>query len=201
MSGFFPPVPAPPPEPPDSRLPPWAAPPENERGVIVPLQIDLARTDGVSLVVVALVAYSSGFVVMLALRQRIRRDPRDRRPGPFSSHGQREDDLRFGLQFSDGTKATTARGPRPGEDREPAEPLLMLRGSRGTGRTTETELWVSPLPPPGPLVYVCEWRAAGIPLTRHEGTAEPILEAAARVEELWPDECPPATGPWAHAFG
>ncbi len=201
MSDFFGPLPPPPPAPPDHKLPPWAAPPENEIGIVVGLQIELARTNAISLVVTSAAVYSTGFVLALALRQRRRPDPRGNRPEPFSFHAQNEDDLRFGLQFSDGTKATTTRRPRPGEQGKPSGPLLMPRGSYGTARTSEAELWAWPLPPPGPLTYVWEWRAEGIPLTRHEADARPILDAAARVEELWPDERPPTTGPWTHAFG
>ena len=56
-------------------------------------------------------------------------------------------------------------------------------------------MWMWPLPLPGPLVFVCEWRAEGIELTRHELDAQVILDAAAEVDELWPDERP-VTGAW-----
>jgi hypothetical protein len=45
--------------------------------------------------------------------------------------------------------------------------------------------WVTPLPPPGRLEFVCEWPAAGIALTRVEVDADPIREAATRVTTLW----------------
>jgi hypothetical protein len=52
------------------------------------------------------------------------------------------------------------------------------------------------------LALVCEWPAAGIPLTRHEIDARLILDAAARAEVIfsdehlpeWPDEDGPPIG-------
>jgi hypothetical protein len=43
---------------------------------------------------------------------------------------------------------------------------------------------VWPLPPPGPLVFACEWPAAGMALTRHEIDAQPILDAAGRTQVI-----------------
>jgi hypothetical protein len=169
--------------------------------VVVPLQVELARTEGIALTVSAVVTHTTGFVLALTLRQRVRPNLRLNRPTALSFHTQQADDLRFGLHFSDGAKATTTKRPRPGETREPSAPLLMLRGARGGGHTTDAELWVWPLPPPGLLAFACEWRAEGIPLTRREIDARPILEAAAQVEQLWPDERPLPTGPWTHHAG
>jgi hypothetical protein len=55
------------------------------------------------------------------------------------------------------------------------------------------EFWAWPLPPPGPLAFVCEWPAHGISLTRHEIDAGVLLHAAETVETLW-DEPGPAGG-------
>jgi hypothetical protein len=66
---------------------------------------------------------------------------------------------------------------------------LVRPGGRGGGggywRQTH---WVWPLPPAGPLVFVCEWPATGIPLTRNELDAQAILDAAARAEVIFSDE-------------
>ena len=78
---------------------------------------------------------------------------------------------------------------RPGDTLSPPE--LILRGTSGFGgRSSETTMWMWPLPPPGLLEFVCEWRAEGIELTRRELDAQVILDAAAQVDELWPDERP-----------
>jgi hypothetical protein len=47
------------------------------------------------------------------------------------------------------------------------------------------------LPPPGPLAFVCQWPARGIPESRSEIDARLVLEAAVRVTSLWPDPSPP----------
>ncbi|MGH3398770.1 MAG: hypothetical protein ACRDPO_29200 [Streptosporangiaceae bacterium] len=46
--------------------------------------------------------------------------------------------------------------------------------------------WVSPLPPPGPLAFVCAWPAFGIAESRAELEAAQILAAARNCIDLWP---------------
>src|SRR6187397_3685068 len=154
MSDFFGPPPPPPPEPPDHRGPEWSVPPENELGVVVPLQLELIRTDDLSLALRALTVYSTGSVLILGLRRR-KRSPL-RAPGLLPFHAFAEPgSLRFGVQFADGSKATAGRPMRPGESISP--PLLILRGTSNGGRSAETQMWMWPLPPPGLLAFVCEW--------------------------------------------
>jgi hypothetical protein len=45
-----------------------------------------------------------------------------------------------------------------------------------------------PLPPPGPLSFVCEWPAAGIPLTRAQIDAQALIDASARAQEIFPNQ-------------
>jgi hypothetical protein len=52
----------------------------------------------------------------------------------------------------------------------------------------EVDVWVWGLPPPGPLAFVCEWPARGIPETRVEIDAGLVLEAAARAVAIWPEQ-------------
>jgi hypothetical protein len=51
-------------------------------------------------------------------------------------------------------------------------------------------VWVWGLPPPGPLAFVVEWPARGIPETRAEIDAGLVLEAAARAVPIWTDQTP-----------
>lgn len=200
MSDFFE-VPAPPAEILDHKRFPWAGPPENQLGVVVPLQIALVRTDVLSLTIPAVVVYSKGFELGFVLRRRepLGQDRSRDHPPALSFHSGTERDLRFALQFSDGTKATTTRRIPIGS--EPSPPLLMSTGTRSSRRSDEGKLWAWPLPPLGPLTFVWEWRAEGIPLTRHETDSQPVLDAAARTDELWPDDRPLPTGPWTHVVG
>jgi hypothetical protein len=201
VSGFFDPPPPPPPEPSDHRPFEWVSPPDNELGVVVPLRVALARTDAFALTLATATVYSNGFVLGLTLRLRTAPEigPRGHPPTHLSFHSQGEDDLRLGLEFSDGTKATTAHRLPFGA--QPSPPMLTSGGSQSAGRRSDGELWAWPLPPPGALTFVWEWRAERIPLTRRESNAQPILEAARRVEQLWPDERPLPTGPWTHVSG
>lgn len=106
------------------------------------------------------------------------------RPGRGSTY---EDMLRFGISFSDGRKATNVggRGHGPGE---PSDPVLWGMGGGGGGGRWRQDFWVWPLPPAGPLGFVCEWPAAGIEFSRQEVDAETLIDAAARARELFPDQ-------------
>jgi hypothetical protein len=48
--------------------------------------------------------------------------------------------------------------------------------------------WVWPLPPPGPLTFVVEWPAHGIAESRAELDTQPILDAAARAIQVFPED-------------
>jgi hypothetical protein len=65
-------------------------------------------------------------------------------------------------------------------------PVLHSGGGGGGGGGWHQDEWVWPLPPPGPVSFVCEWPAAGISLTRSEIDAQTILDAAARARTLFP---------------
>jgi hypothetical protein len=80
--------------------------------------------------------------------------------------------LRFGVEFSDGRRATNVGG-RPGRDGEPE----WRQG-----------FWLWPLPPPGPLTFVCEWPAAGLALSRADIDAQTVIDAAARAQVVFPDQ-------------
>ena len=81
--------------------------------------------------------------------------------------GKREEMLRFGMQFADGSKVTNLPGPLPGPPRgggePPPGPVLQQSGGSGGDREWRQDYWVWPLPPPGPLTLACEWPGAGIP--------------------------------------
>ena len=91
-----------------------------------------------------------------------------------------DDLLRVGVQFSDGRKATNTGGfPHRPPDFEipPLGPVMHGGGGGGGERHWHQSQWVWPLPPGGPLAFVCQWPAAGIPLTRRELDAQLIFDA------------------------
>lgn len=186
--GFFDPI-----EPdevgaPRVRRNPWAGPPENEIGVLVPVQVELVHARDIGASVVGVVACSTGFTVRISTRDR----PDGAAAGqpmirPWASG---EDQFRFGVGFSDGRKATNVQPrPLPGDEAPPIR-LSMQGGSGGGGLSWDVGYWVYPLPPPGPVIFAAEWAKYGVAEQIHEVEAELIIEAAARAEKLWDDPRP-----------
>jgi hypothetical protein len=68
-------------------------------------------------------------------------------------------------------------------------PTLVPRGGGGVG-AYHYEFWLWPLAPRGPLSFVFAWPALGIPESRATVATEPILGAASRATELWPEDRP-----------
>jgi hypothetical protein len=127
---------------------------------------------------------------------------------------------RFGVQFSDGRKATTfglgmvraGRGTsastgavgdasastggvvagRAGGS-PPEDPRLEGRGGGGSRTVWHQEYWLWPLPPPGDLIVACEWPNAGIELTTATIRGDLLHDAGRRAQELWP---PPDLPEW-----
>ena len=63
----------------------------------------------------------------------------------------------------------------------------MLAPLNGVGTTArfDQRFWVRPLPPPGPVGLIVEWKTRGIAETRVEIPAEAIIEAASRATRIW----------------
>jgi hypothetical protein len=191
VSDFFEPPP-PPPAPPEHGVPEWLGPPDNVLGVVVPLPRMLARTADVALALRGVTAYPTGaeFGVLLLLRDPVA-DPFDWLPFHPRRHGGElpPEVLRLGAQYADGAKATSlgmSFFPRDPDER-PAGPVLTPRGGGGGGRRWDVSFWLWPLPAADPFALVVEWPARGIELARAEIEVAPLLDAAGRAEELWPD--------------
>ena len=163
----------------------------------MPQRVLLARTEDVAVALLDVVAFSTGleFAVEVRLREL------DELSDPFGFHlrhtvregGAIPDEvLRFGFELADGGKATNLGG-FPGPD-APSGPVLMQRGGGGGGRSWSLRHWLWPLPPEGPLTVVVEWPRHGIQLTRIEVDGEPLRQAAAMSEALWPGASPSSGG-------
>jgi hypothetical protein len=174
----------------------WKAP-DNEVPVGVPGTVVLGRSDDAAVFLTGIQAYSTGIVFEVGVR--LRRTPR----GPWRHrvwamlNGTGDDDpestgqLLLGVEYADG-RAVANVGFRPtvaSEDgEEAAEPMLVGRGGGGGERVYDQSYWLSPLPPPGPLLFVCGWQALGIPETRVTIDGAAVAEARSRVTVLWPAE-------------
>jgi hypothetical protein len=107
--------------------------------------------------------------------------------------------LRYGVEFADGRRASnlgemlagaTVALPASGDEQPEPDPAnditLIPGGGHGGGRHSRQELWVWPLPPPGPVAFVCQWPRYGIPESRVEVDGQSIRAAAATAREIWP---------------
>jgi hypothetical protein len=195
LSEFFEPPPPAPTEGEAYRPPPWVAPPTGTLPGVLALELVLAQTDKVAVCLTRVAAYPTGFafdvLTMAAPGQRDGQllDPMMFGPNRHMRRGEPEmppELLRLGVQFADGAKATNTSGFY--HDTEPPAGPVMNSGGGGGGGTWNQSEWVWPLPPQGAVTFVCEWPAAGIPLTRHELDARAILDAAARAQVIFSDE-------------
>ena len=195
MERFF--GPPPPPEPQAPREPPaWAGPPRGVLGRRLPDQILLARSESVAVAIDRITAFPNGFEVVLAgvpnpellssggrpLFDLLRTDPIP--PPNVQTEEVPPEVFRFGMQFADGSKATSL-DRRPTRESEPDGPVLL-----GTSRGWSVERWSAhywcwPLPPPGSMRFVCEWPAAGIELTAVEFDGRRLRDAGAELRPLW----------------
>ena len=195
---FFEPPPSPPPvamAAVEYRQPAWLGPPANVLPGVVPVELLIARTDETAVALTGIRAYPTGFGFTVSLRMR-RLSFRQQDPYPFDAfvEGDQVPDafLRFGVQFADGAKATNF--PRydlhHDPETEPAPPVLTAHGGGGGGTVWDADHWVWPLPPAGPLAFVCEWPARQIGESRVELDARLVRQAAERATTLWPDDEP-----------
>jgi hypothetical protein len=188
--GFFDELPAAEPEPP-RRHHPWEPPEADFPGIVAIDTIPLGRSDHVAVAVTGMSAHANGFEIFLTARMR----PDGGRGGEGPPGRQAVRSFRFGLQFADGSKAISSHaagphaiGPGPGADSEPDGPVLRPFMAGGGPRTHFSRWWAWPLPPAGPIGFVCEWPVFGIPETRTTLDAQLILDAAGRSTQLWPED-------------
>jgi hypothetical protein len=175
----------------------------------VALNLVLGRSDKAALWISAATVFSDGFEFEVQLQHRldeelvdpfVMRGPGSRRRSWSSEKGLDPGLLRFGIQFSDGRKATNLPGRLPfsGDPQAvPDGPVLWPGGGGGGGGRWRHDFWVWPLPPKGALAFVCEWPAAGIPETSSEIDSAVVRDAAADAMPLWSDtETPGDSGGW-----
>ena len=153
--------------------------PDDVLGEAVPINFVLARTPRAAVTVQHITAYPTGFEFDVVVAARIEGEIWDPMHGLGGFRGR---------PGQDGSKATSLGPPMIGpQDKRPQGPILQHQGGGGGGTVMTQRFWAWPLPPPGPLAFVCEWPKYGVLLTRHEIDAALIREAATRAIELWPE--------------
>jgi hypothetical protein len=196
MSDFFEPPPLPKVEVEEAPREDWMGPPRRVVPAVVPVERVVARTDEVGIYLGCFSVYPAGFEFEIFVTAKD--ESTDLDPLQFAHHYRAQDtgeipsgQLRLGFQFADGTKVTNTRNrfDWDGEFGSPPKSAVMsgARGSSGEGQWHHT-FWIWPLPPSGPLEFVCEWPAAEIPLTRSELDGAAIIEAAARAQAIFPND-------------
>jgi len=141
----------------------------------------LARTEAVALAVIGVWAFRAGFEFWVTARFHHGQPPASGDMAP-------QELARIGVQFVDGRKAASfGGGPALGREAEPGV-VLMPVGFGGGLRYRNWSYWVWPLPPAGPVTFVCEWAAADIAETRAGLDAQLILDAAGQSVPLWPGD-------------
>jgi hypothetical protein len=175
---------SPPPRPTLQRLVPrpWD-PPETEFPAIVPIStLQFDRSEQTAIAITGMSAYSNGFEIFVT--RLIRPDAPgfddDPAPGaPMRMLAERQA-FQISLQLSDGRMVTSGR---PHGDAEPTGPILRPRGGGGTSHYLLSRWWAWPLPPRGPLEFICQ---LGTGETRVGIDAQLILDAAHRSVQVWP---------------
>jgi hypothetical protein len=183
------------PRPPDQR-PRWLGPPEDSFGVLVPLRLVVVRTADLAVAIPSATGYRNGFGFELAIRRAAAEGDAFALDRTLHWLGREESPppevLRVGVQFADGQKATSLESwwdyfdPQDAAQAPPPGPVLVPQGGAGGERVRSQSYWVWPLPPDGPLAFVVEWPALGVPLTQARVDGALIRQAAAQDEGLWP---------------
>jgi hypothetical protein len=201
--GFFDDLePPPPPEGSEEETPDWISAPDGWIGAVLPVQELIGRSEEAAISLARLVAYPVGFEVTLdaftravswgwAFDERVdewHRGEHERPPAEL---------LRCGVEFADGRRASNlgrmfggtvvAMPAADDEEPDPAKDIrLVPGGGHGGGRQSRQEFWVWPLPPPGPVAFVCEWPRYGIPESRVKVEAASIGMRHRKPIEIWP---------------
>jgi hypothetical protein len=191
-------VPPPPPEEDEYVPPEWFGPPHDWVGGVIPVERVVGHSEKAAIYLAAMVAYPTGVSMTI---EATTRQPVDLTAFDIVSRrgGADAEQLRLGIAFSDGRKATRLGG-RPGRGAryasiaaadappDPERDLLMMGGGGGAGgRHSHQDYWIWPLPPGGPVTFVCEWPALEIAESAIEIDGLLIREAAKRARSVWDD--------------
>ena len=154
---------------------------------VIALELLLARTQRLAVCLPELLVYPIGVAIRVLLVGREALSPEiASSPGAW----------RFGVQFSDGRKATsyglgiTAAGAGAAggntTNRELSAPILRSPGLSGGGTRWQVGYWLSPLPTARDVTFACEWPDLALDLATATLDGARMHDAARRARDLWP---------------
>jgi hypothetical protein len=159
---------------------PWD-PPQTEFPGIVPINtLMFERTNQAAIAITGLSAYANGFEISVTALIH------PNAPGFDAEMPNRamllHQPYQLSLRLADGRQVVSER---PHHDAEPAEPFIRPRGGGGTSHYQHSRWWAWPLPPRGPLEFVCQWPTIKPGEMRVSLDAQLILDAAQHSVSLW----------------
>lgn len=165
--------------------PDWFMPPRMIGGHVTgPALIE--QTDGYLVAVRQVLAYPSGVEVEIEAHAR---GPSPGGPPPDPVGFGEHHDLRFRVRLADGRDVVQDddTGLRSG----PGPMLLVSKCETSSGGPDNREdirltVWLSPLPPPGPLTLTCSWPRRGLRAADFLLDPDAIQAAAGQARPFWP---------------
>ena len=173
-------------------------PPDNEVPGAVPWSVLLGRNTDVAVALAGASAYSTGIRLGVAVRVRqgSRRGDVDLHHQVFGYSDGGVDRLLIGVEYADGRVATNSTQDSWSPQEQPDdEPSLHPGAASGGPYGIDVELFLSPLPPAGPLTIFCAWPSRGIPESRTVLDGAALAEAVTRIQVLWPVKVDPPPAP------
>jgi hypothetical protein len=166
---------------------PWD-PPETEFPALVPvntLPFGRPAQTTTAIAITGVWAYSNGFEFFVTRLIRPDAPGFDEDPVPVAPRGTlaERQSFQISLQLAGGRKVVSG-GPGGGE---PTGPILQSRGGGGSSHRVVLRWWAWPLPPSGPLEFICQ---LGTGETRVSLDAQLILDASQHSVRAWPQDEP-----------
>jgi hypothetical protein len=167
------------------RVPrPWD-PPETEFPALVPVNtLQFDRSEQTAIAITGIWAYSNGFEFFVTRLIRPDAPGFDEDPVPGALRGAlaERQSFQISLQLADGS---TVISGRPDGDAKPIGPILQPHGGGGSSHHMVLRWWAWPLPPSGPLGFICQLGAGE---TRVSMDAQLILDASRQSVRVWPED-------------
>lgn len=174
------------------EFPAWHGPPGDVLGHPAPIQQFVARAEHAVVALQQVVAYPQGCRLTLHITARRGGLPDAVWAQLCGRHGETDPDLRVGVRFPDGSRATPVDSAFPGWARptdRPEPPMLVDVSSETSAGdrsyVCDRQMWLWPLPPAGPFEFVVEWPTMDIPMTTTTVDGAAIVRAAANAQPYW----------------